>query len=151
MSTMIATPSPRSAGYWESIKQHAYGYREVAIATLVFGIYLHLTRLVFGDELLLRYLLTPTVDRIFSIPMTYAAITGLVGWRRLVFRGRAHRIASIVVLGIFVLSVPLHILSYFGNSMARFAAFPMWYSFAEAAVLYPAFIVALWRIQFSQQ
>jgi len=43
--------------WWDTVRHHGYYYREVAVATLIFGIYLHVSRLVFGDELLLRYLL----------------------------------------------------------------------------------------------
>jgi hypothetical protein len=147
MNTQVVTQSSAPALLWETVKHHAYFFREVAIASLGFGIYLHLTRLVFGDELMLQYLLTPTVDKAFAIPMTYAAVSGLAGWKHLRFSSRAHRILSGVILGFIVISVPVHISTYFGASMTRFAAFPMWYSFAEGAFLYPAFGVTLWRIQ----
>jgi hypothetical protein len=113
----------------------------------VFGIYLHVSRLVFGDELLLQHLLKPVVDEILAISITYAAIAGLAGWKQLRFRSRAHRIVSMVILGFIIVSVPIHIATFFGASMSRYTAFPMWYSLIEAAFLFPAFGVALARIQ----
>ena len=133
--------------WWDTVRHHGYYYREVAVATLIFGIYLHVSRLVFGDELLLRYLLKPVVDEALAIPMTYAAIAGFAGWKQLRFRSRAHKNLSMFILGFIVISVPIHMSTYFGAPMTRLTAFPMWYSFAEAAVLFPAFVVTLLRIQ----
>jgi hypothetical protein len=147
MHTQVITRSSAPALSWERVKHHAYFFREAAIATLAFGIYLHVTRLVFGDELMLRYLLTPTVDKAFAIPMTYAAVSGLVGWTHLRFRSRAHRIGSAFIVGFIVISAPVHIATYFGASMARLSAFPTWYSLMEGAFLYPAFAVTVWHIQ----
>jgi hypothetical protein len=133
---------------WAALAQRAYGYREVAIATLMFGIYLHVSRLVFGDELFQQHLLRPIVDEIFAIPMTYAAIAGLAGWKSLRFHSRAHEIFSRVILGFIIISVPVHIATYFGASMSRISKFPMWYSLAEGALVYPAFAIALGRLRF---
>ena len=56
----------------------------MAAATLIFGIYLHLSRVIFGDEALMRTLLTLAVDK--------AAIAAFAGWKQLRFRNRNHRI-----------------------------------------------------------
>jgi hypothetical protein len=140
---------PRSsrAGVWSEVSRRAYFYREVAIGSLVFGIYLHVSRLIFGDDLLLQHLLKPVVDEILAISITYAAIAGLAGWKQLRFRSRAHRIVSMVILGFIIVSVPIHVATFFGAPMSRYTAFPMWYSLVEAAFLFPAFGVALARIQ----
>ena len=137
------------AGLWSQVCRRAYFYREVALGTLAFGIYLHVSRLVFGDELLLQHLLKPAVDEGLAIPMTYAAIAGLAGWKQLRFRGRAHRIASMVILAFIIISVPIHVATFFGASVSRYTAFPMWYSLVEAAFLFPAFGVALARIRYA--
>jgi hypothetical protein len=139
----------RHAGLWSELSRRAYFYREVAIGTLVFGIYLHVSRLVFGDALLLQHLWKPVVDEALAIPMMYAAIAGLAGWKQLRFRTRAHRMVSRVILGFIIISVPIHIATFFGASMSRYTAFPMWYSLVEAAFLFPTFGVALARIQYA--
>jgi hypothetical protein len=69
--------------------------------------------------------------------MAYAAIVGIAACSpdRLVSDSGIHRDY-----------VPIHIATYFGAAMTRLSAFPMWYM-AEAGILYPAFVVALWRLQ----
>jgi hypothetical protein len=38
---------------------------------------MHLYRVIFGDDLALQYVVTPTTDMVLMIPMTYEAITGI--------------------------------------------------------------------------
>ena len=59
-------------------RRHGYFFREAAMLTIAMGGGLHLYRVIFGDELTLRYVVTPTTDRILLVPMTYAAITGIL-------------------------------------------------------------------------
>jgi len=151
MSTTLAASTSRRASWWASAAQHAYFYREAAAATLVMGIYLHVSRWVFGNDLLMQYLLTPTFDKVHAIPMTYAAISGAAGWTHLRFRSRGHRIVSMVILGFIAISVPLHVATYFGASMARFSVFPIWYSVLEGAALYPFFLIAVCRLRFASE
>lgn len=145
-TTVVATTSDRTTR-WDFVMHDAYFYREAAAITFVMGIYLHVSRWVFGNELLMQYLLTPTFDKVHAIPMTYAAIAGLAGWKHLRFRSHAHRIVSMVILGFIAISVPLHVATYFGASMARFSVFPIWYSVLEGAALYPFFLTAVWRLR----
>jgi len=145
-TTAVATSSGRAVG-WDFVKHHAYFYREAAAITFVMGIYLHVSRWVFGNELLMQYLLTPTFDKVHAIPMAYAAISGLAGWKFLRFRSRGHRVVSMVILGFVTISVPLHVATYFGASMARFSVFPIWYSVLEGAALYPFFLSAVCRLR----
>lgn len=151
MNTNLAATTTDRASWWDFTTQHAYFYREAAAATFIMGIYLHVSRLMFGDEWLLQYLLTPTFDKVHAIPMTFAAIAGLAGWKQLRFRSRPHRIVSMVILGLIAISVPLHLATYFGASMARFTAFPRWYSFVEGAGLYPFFFSAVCRLRFAEK
>ena len=51
--------------------------------------------MIFGDELALRYVVTPTTDKVLLVPMTYAAITGiLVLVHRVAFANKRHRTPS---------------------------------------------------------
>lgn len=151
MSTTLSATATDRVTWWEFVARHAYFYREAAAITFVMGIYLHVSRWVFGNELLMQYLLTPTFDKVHAIPMTYAAISGLAGWNQLRFRSRGHRVISIVILGFITISVPLHVATYFGASMARFSVFPIWYSVLEGAALYPFFLTAVWRLRFADE
>jgi hypothetical protein len=48
---------------------------------------------IFGDQMALKYAITPTTDRILLVPMTYAAITGslLLVLHRVRFADKRHR------------------------------------------------------------
>ena len=46
--------------------------------TIGLGVVMHVLRVIYGDEFALKYVITPTTDKILLVPMTYAAITGIV-------------------------------------------------------------------------
>ncbi len=146
--TIAATHFQRPTTTWRRWQQHAFGYREAAIATLVFGIYLHASRLVFGDEFLLRYLLTPRVDELLGTLMIYTVAAGFAGWSALSFRSARHRRISKFILGFILVSVPIHLATFLGASPARVTVAPMWYSAVEATLIYPAFALAVWNIRY---
>lgn len=145
---MAVTATPHSRSLLEVIRQYGYFYRHIAISTLLCGTYIHITRLVFGDELLLRYLVTPKFDHALSVLITYCALAGLASWKQMRFMSRAHKIFSGVVLGYFTISIPLHIVTYFTNSTKTLTAVPKWWSVFLMAY-YPAAIVSLWRTRIS--
>jgi hypothetical protein len=59
-----------------------YFFKPAAMLTVALGFCLHSYRIVFGDEMTLRYVLNPTTDALLLIPMTYAAVTGILIRRR---------------------------------------------------------------------
>ena len=59
--------------------------------TISIGVILHLDRVILGDALALRHVVTLTTDRILLVPMTYAGITGILVWRRVRFVNRRDR------------------------------------------------------------
>jgi hypothetical protein len=72
-------------------KQDGYYLKLGIITTLIMGMYLHVTSLFIGRELLLRYILTPSFDAVLAAPMTYAGIVGWLMWRRVIHPDRWHR------------------------------------------------------------
>ena len=97
---------------WDSYRRHGYYFREAAMLTIAMGFCMHLYRVIFGDEATLQHVMTPTTDKLLLVPMTYAAVTGILLWRRVEFANKPHKVFftwSLVYIG---LSVPLHI--YFG-------------------------------------
>jgi hypothetical protein len=126
---------------WETYRRHGYFFREAAMLTIAMGVCLHLYRVIFGDELTLQYVMTPTTDKVLLVPMTYAAITGILLWRRVAFANTAHKMFftwSLVYIG---LSVPMHI--YFGVIKGDvdfyLEFFPMWFSY----LLFPFYAALL--------
>ena len=118
--------------------------------TIGMGFCLHLYRVIFGDELALRYAVTLTTDKILLVPMTYAAITGLLVWRRVRFANKPHKAFFTASVFYIAASVPLHI--YFnlfrGDIATFFIWFPMWFSFLLLIVVYPAFLAMLWKLHY---
>ncbi len=113
------------------------------------GFGLHLYRVIFGDELTLQYVMTPTTDKVLLVPMTYAAVTGIVLWSRVEFVNKLHTVFftwSLVYIG---LSVPLHI--YFGvvrgNVDFYSDFFPVWFSYLLFP-FYAGLITMFWRLRF---
>jgi hypothetical protein len=122
-------------------RQNGYFFRESAIVTIAMGFCLHLYRVVFGDEATLEHVMTPTTDKVLLVPMTYAAITGILLWRRVEFVNKPHKVFftwSLVYIG---LSVPMHV--YFAvvrdNVDFYLDFFPVWFSY----LLFPFYAALL--------
>ena len=117
--------------------------------TIAIGYFLHLYRVIFGDDATLQYVLTQTTDIILMVPMTYAAVTGFLGWRRMRFVNRAHKIAITASIVYITASVPLHIYcSYIVWDTTLMTWFPMWFSYFLLILVYPAFLSLFWRLQY---
>jgi hypothetical protein len=130
-------------------RRHGYFFREAAMLTISIGMVLHIARIIFGDDFALRYVITPTTDRILLVPMTYAAITGFVVLRRVKFANGLHRVFFTASVVYIAASVPLHIYtSYIVNSTQLVIAFPMWYSYFLLIAVFPAFLTMFWRLRY---
>ena len=77
MTAQLTTESTRSARWSTAFRHQGYYLRYAIAATLIAGMYLHVTGLFIGRELLLRYVLTPAFDMAFAMPMAYG---GIVSW-----------------------------------------------------------------------
>jgi hypothetical protein len=129
-------------------RRHGYFFREAAMLTISLGVVIHVLRVMFGDEFALRYVITPTTDRILLFPMTYAAIAGMLVWRRVKFANKAHRAFFTASVAYIAGSVPLHIYcSYIIVDTTLFTWFPMWFSYFLLILVYPAFLTMFWRLR----
>jgi hypothetical protein len=149
MNSTLASDS--STSHWiTTFKREGYFFRQVGIFVIAFGAYLHLTRLFVGDAILTQYVLTPTLDKLFAIPMAYAALTGILSWMNMLFISRIHKAFVTFIVFYMTVSVPLHAATYFTNSTEFFtSSFPIWVSF----VLLPYFtliIVTLFRFRYKE-
>lgn len=137
-SSLLAT---RRHSLWTTYSRHGYFFRETAILTIALGFCLHLYRVIFGNEQTLQYVMTPTTDQLLLIPMTYAAVTGILLWHRVKFANKPHKMFFTMSLVYIAGSVPLHI--YFGviRGDVHFYVtfFPMWFSY----LLFPFYAALL--------
>jgi hypothetical protein len=136
--------------FWQVYREHGYFFREIAMLTILSGFGLHLYRVIFGDDLTLQYAVTPTTDMLLMIPMTYAAITGILTYRRMVFVNRVHRIALTASLAYITASVPLHFyVAFVMQDVSVYVhMFGMWFSWFLICLVYPAFLYMLWRVRY---
>ncbi len=117
--------------------------------TISLGVLIHLYRVIFGDDLTLKYAMTPTTDRVLLVPMTYAAITGILVWRRVRFTNARHRAFFTASLVYIAGSVPLHIYCcYVTEDLSLYMWFPMWFSYLLLIAVYPAFLTMFWRLRY---
>ena len=116
------------------------------------GFGLHLYRVIFGDDLTLQYVVTPESDMLLMIPMTYAAITGILGYRRMVFANRPHRVALTAALVYISVSVPLHLYVLFvlGDVSFYVHMAGYWFSYLLLAVVYPMFLIMLSKVKYEE-
>jgi len=136
--------------FWDTYRRHGYFFREVAMLTIVIGFGMHLYRVIFGDDLSLQHAVTPTSDMLSMIPMTYAAITGILSYRRMLFANRAHKIALTASLVYITASVPLHL---YVASVLQDVSFYVhmagyWFSWLLICLVYPAFLFMLWKVKY---
>lgn len=135
--------------WWTIYRQHGYFFRTAAMLTISLGVALHLYRVIFGDDLTLRYVATVTTDRILLVPMTYAAITGILVWHRVRFANKRYRAFFTASLVYIAGSVPLHVyMSYVVKDLSIVTWFPMWFSYLLLIVVYPAFLTMFWRLRY---
>ncbi len=120
--------------------------------TIAIGYFLHLYRVIFGDEATLQYVVTQTTDILLMIPMTYAAITGILGYRRMRFANRPHRVAITASIVYITVSVPLHLYVTFVMQDVSFYVHMAgyWFSYLLLIVVYPVFITMLWKLKYEE-
>ena len=124
-----------------------YLFKQAAIATFVFGFYLHAARLQIGDDTIVtQRIITPGVDQVFAVLMAYAAIAGWLSRRWVRHPSRRHKVVFTVVLGYITATLPLHVATFFTHDTELFMVFPLWYSGVFVAMV-TAMIVFVWRLE----
>jgi len=136
--------------FWDAYRAHGYYFREAAMLTILIGFGMHLYRVIFGDDLALQYVVTREADMLLMIPMTYAAVTGILSYRRMVFANRVHRIALTASLVYITASVPLHLYVAFvlGDVSFYVHMAGYWFSYFLLVIVYPAFLTLFAKLQY---
>ncbi len=96
-------------------------------------------------------MITPTTDKVLLVPMTYAAITGimLLVRHRVRFANKPQRALFTGSVVYIAGSVPLHIYcSYIIWDTTLVTWFPMWFSWFLLIVVYPAFLTLFAKLQY---
>ena len=136
---------------WFALFKHqGFYFRYAALITIITGLYVHITRLFVGDDLLVQQVVTLLFDKLLILPMTYAAVSGLLAWRRMQFQNIWHQLAVGGIVLYITLSVPLHIyVSYVLGSTRPLTAFPLAVSYGLLP-MYVGMLVLLGRLRFKE-
>ena len=152
--TNLGTTPPvlgnRLATWVERFKHHGYYVQFAIIATLLMGMYLHVTSLFIGRELLLRYVLTPSFDAVLAVPMTYAGIVGWMVWRRVEHPNLWHRFVYGFTIVYFTISIPIHAQTFLTQRTDYILAFPWWYSYFILLVQV-GMLAFVWHLRFKER
>ena len=91
-------------------KEILFKFQHITAGLILFcGVLVHLTALIIGRVKFLRYVFTPLFDSIFSIPMAFAGIAGIVLWKNVCFDKPWKKISYWIGMFYLVASIPLHI------------------------------------------
>ena len=148
---MSTTYVVQHGSFGATYRRHGYFFREAAILTIGLGVVMHVLRVIFGDAFTLQYVITPTTDKILLVPMTYAAITGilLLVHDRVRFTTKPHRALFTGSVVYIAGSVPLHIYcSYIIWDTTLVTWFPMWFSYFLLILVYPAFLTVFAKLHY---
>jgi hypothetical protein len=148
---MTATRTRPRQHFSEKYRRQGYFFKEAAMLTIGLGVVIHLLRVIYGDGFAMQYIVTPTTDKILLVPMTYAAITGilLLVRNRMVLANKRHRALFTGSVVYIAGSVPLHIYcSYIVWDTHLMTWFPMWFSYFLLIVVYPAFLTLFAKLQY---
>jgi hypothetical protein len=151
VTDMTITSTQTRQSFRDTYRRRGYFFRDAAMLTISLGVLIHLYRVIFGDDMTMRYVMTPTADRILLVPMTYAAITGIVLLlqNRVRFANKRHRSLFTGSVVYIAGSVPLHIYcSYIIVDTTPMTWFSIWFSYFLLIVVYPAFLTLFWKLQY---
>lgn len=132
---------------YEKFKANGYFANYAAVITVIGGIYLHLTSLFIGRDLLKQYILTPQFDMAFAIPMVYAGVAGWLSWNKVVFNSGWQKVFYAFVMTYFTISIPIHVQTYLTQSTDYIDAFPEWYSYPILALM-TAILLFAWNLKY---
>jgi hypothetical protein len=151
MNTTTTDVVQHRASFSDTYRRRGYFFREAAMLTIGLGVVMHVCRVILGDEVNLRYVVTVATDRILLVPMTYAAITGilLLVHHRVAFANKPQRALFTGSVVYIAGSVPLHIYcSYIIEDVSLVTWFPMWFSYLLLIVVYPVFLTMFAKLQY---
>jgi hypothetical protein len=115
--------------FFNKFKAAGYFSNYAAIITLLIGMYLHVTSLFVGRELLKQYILTPQFDMALAVPMTYAGIMGWLSWKRVIFHRGWEKFFYGFIMTYFSISIPIHVQTFLTQNTDYIDKFPAWYSY----------------------
>ena len=113
------------------------------------GVGMHAGSLLVGRESFVHGVMVPAVDVAFGVLVAVGAVLGLLAWRRYT-GGRGLRWVYGFAVFMLLVSVPIHLKTWFTWSTDYLLAFPLWYSAIEVP-MFMGLVYAMSRLQFDQR
>jgi hypothetical protein len=121
--------------------------RVCVLITLVTGIYLHLSRLIFGIDLTLEKLVTTAFDSVFAFVLIFATLAIFRARKEVLFRTGLDRVVFYFTLVYFSISVPIHVRTWFvPDNPQTLRLFPELYS-VVFLFLSGSMIIGWWNLR----
>jgi hypothetical protein len=103
--------------------------RVSVMIVLVTGMYLHLSRLLFGIDLTLERLVTTAFDSVLAVVLIFVTVAIFMARREVAPRNRIERFLFFFTLVYMGISVPIHVRTWFvPDNPEMLRLFPAWYS-----------------------
>ena len=103
--------------------------RVSVMLVLVTGMYLHLSRLLFGIDLTLERLVTTAFDSVFAVVLIFVTVAIFMARKEVAPRNRIERFLFFFTLVYMGISVPIHVRTWFvPDNPEMLRLFPAWYS-----------------------
>ena len=119
-------------------------FKGFTLFTLATGLCLHGSSLFMTREQFVATIFTPQFDVLFAIPMTIAGLAGVWLYRRAIFTALWQRLVYLFLCAYFLISIVLHIRTWFTWDTRYILAFPSYYPYIAMTlmVLLGAFTIA---------
>ena len=142
----LQAPRGDTHGWLREWHRQGFGLRYAIAATVIGGMYLHLTRLLFSPDQFLQH--AATYGSLLTFPMAYAAIVSWIVWKQVVHPGGWHQILYGFLAVYFMISLPIHAHTLIMQSVDDVVAFPQWYS-AAIELVQLGLLVFAWHLRFN--
>ena len=122
----------------------------MTISSLLLGMHLHMSKVVFGSEATTTHLLTPAFEAFFTIPLTITAFLQLYFISRIAYSNWIERIVYYFCTFQFVVSIPVHLVAAINANTDYVHSFPRYYSLFTT-ILWVFFIYVFVHLQLKEK
>jgi hypothetical protein len=116
--------------------REGYFFKYTASATLVLAMYVHVTSLFIGRDLIQQYIFTPRFDLFAGALMTYSCLAGLLSWKQVLIEKPLEKILYALIMFYFTVEIPLHIQIALAQKTDYINVLPDWFSWFMVPLIF---------------
>ena len=122
-------------------------FRYTSIVTLILALYVHVTSLFIGRDLIQQYIFTPRFDLFAGTLMTCSCLAGWLSWGQAFLDQAWKKILYAMILIYFTVEIPLHIQIAMTQRTDFIDALPAGFSSFMAPLVF-CMLVFVWNLHF---